>query len=56
MITYQQQQQQQQFIQCLNNLPTISRAILGGQWYKIVSYKVSKKNVSEEKAKMKLNQ
>ena len=26
-----QQQQQQQFIQFLNNLPTISRAILGGQ-------------------------
>ena len=41
MITYQQQQQQ--FIQFLNNLPTISRAFLGGQWYKIVSYKVSKK-------------
>ena len=41
MITYQQQQQQ--FIQFLNNLPTISRTILGGQWYKIVPYKVSKK-------------
>ena len=46
MITYQQQQQQQQqFIQFLNNLPQLAELF----------YKVSKKNVSKEKAKMKWN-
>lgn len=55
MITYQQQLQQQQFIQFLNNLPQLAELFLVGN-DTILSPIKSVKNVSEEKAKMKLNQ